>query len=327
MRATESELLLKDVSYRSVKELRQSGPKSQASDDALLGSALNIRHLRQMNRSTSHMKSPLKRKRFDSDDEHDSLLSGHKDSPLAQSVKQDGYSIDECLISIALILLLSAELVAALILLKLVDCPWVAAVIPATIAYSLLSLVLYRQYLWTLSTVNKTVVLALKFVSAKSFFGVLSSYCLAELYPASAPSFKLTAFYLEVTYLISLGLWVLFLAFHYRSINAYYASPLAAPTVLLNTSALTHLFVMVFLDLNGYYTNHALLLAPPITAALITTVALLFASKSPRWPLTSLVTACVLVLLASREFVTVLVIAGAAQVEAYGWAMRERKYR
>lgn len=323
MRANESELLLK--AYRPVKELRQSGPKSQASDDALLGSALNVRHLRQMNRSTSHMKSPLKRKRLESDDEHDSLLSGHED--LAQSAKQDGYSIDECLISIALILLLSAELVAALILLRLVDCPWVAAVIPATIAYSLLSLVLYRQYLWTLSTVNKAVVLALKFVSAKSFFGVLSSYCLAELYPASAPSFNLTAFYLEVTFLISLGLWVLFLAFHYRSINAYYASPLAAPIVLLNTSALTHLFVMVFLDLNGYYTNRALLLAPPLTAALITTVTLLFASKSPRWPLTSLATACVLVLLASREFVSVLVIAGAAQVEAYGWAMRERKYR
>ena len=143
-RATESDLLLNDLSYRSVKELRQGGPKSQASGDGVLGSAMNIRHLRQMNRSASHGKSPFKRKRFDSDDEHESLLSGHEDSPVAQSVKYDGYSTDECLISIAVILLLSAELIAVLILLRTLAYPWLAAVIPATIAYSLFSLVLYR---------------------------------------------------------------------------------------------------------------------------------------------------------------------------------------
>lgn len=136
-----------------------------------------------MNRSANHGKSPFKSKRFDSDDEHDSLLSGHEDTPATLSVKKDGFSTDEYLVSIAVILLLSAELVAALILSGAVVCPWLAAVIPTTIAYSLFSLVLYRQLLWKLSTFDKAVILALKFVSAKSFLGVLSSYCLAELYP------------------------------------------------------------------------------------------------------------------------------------------------
>jgi hypothetical protein len=97
-----------------------------------------------MNRSANHGKSPFKRKRFDSDDENDSLLSGHEETPVALSLKQEGFSTDEYLLSIALILLLSAELVAGLIISWAVTCPWLAAVIPATVAYSLFSLVLYR---------------------------------------------------------------------------------------------------------------------------------------------------------------------------------------
>ena len=91
-------------------------------------------------------------------------------------------------------------------------------------------------------------ILALKFVSAKSFFGVLSSYCLAELYPSSSADFKLTAYYLEMIVLISLGLWITYLAIRCRSLNAYFDSPLAAPLILLNSLALTHLLTMVFLD-------------------------------------------------------------------------------
>lgn len=128
-------------------------------------------------------------------------------------------------------------------------------------------------------------------------------------------------------FLISLGLWILYLAFCYRSLNSYYDSPLASPIIMTNFLALTHLLTMVFLDLHGYYSNHALLLGPPLAAALLTTVALLFACKSPRWPLTALASVCIIVLAAEREFIPVLLIAAAAQVEAYSWAMRRQLCR
>jgi len=62
-RATrDSSLLQADISYLSVRELKQSRPRSQASSG--LGNALNLRHMRNMNRSTSLARSPFGRKHF-----------------------------------------------------------------------------------------------------------------------------------------------------------------------------------------------------------------------------------------------------------------------
>lgn len=63
------------------------------------------------------------------------------------SLEKNGYSFDEYLLAGALILILSSQLFAVLRL-NDIACPWLVAVIPMTLSYSLFSLVLYRQFLW-----------------------------------------------------------------------------------------------------------------------------------------------------------------------------------
>ena len=52
-----------------------------------------------------------------------------------------------------------------------------------TFSYSLFSVLLYRRMLYKFDRTLRFVILALKFITAKSFFGVLSSYSLIEIYP------------------------------------------------------------------------------------------------------------------------------------------------